>query len=342
MRKALVVVGVIVGTLALLLWIATWFRDEKAVATSAAREWPGGMGTLDSVSREERESNAAAVKLAALDSALKEDSAIVDFVARETARGELTIGDPPAIPDVTAVRELLLSETVVWSRRNSIGDSVTSNNRGVQMRAGRALVASALAKARTGDATAWEDLRAAWNLARSLDGHTQMMEQTAALSIARMINAVAWKMPLPSPAWLAELQERDAVRPLLEAFRHQTAEYWRDGASVFPTRWLADSVEHDRLIAEKVFSNTSCAADVEMNKTGVDLSAIWRRALRYRAEREASANALRVREGKPIETSSMCSGGEWSFDGTTLRFSREIPAAPPDQPMPLELRIEEQ
>ena len=58
-----------------------------------------------------------------------------------------------------------------------------------------------------------------------------------------------------------------------------------------------------------------------------------------RAEREATANALRVREGKSIETASRCSDGGWMFDGTTLRFSRAIATAAPDRPMPLVLRV---
>jgi hypothetical protein len=75
------------------------------------------------------------------------------------------------------------------------------------------------------------------------------------------------------------------------------------------------------------------------NELGTDLTFVWRRAFRYRAEREATANALRVREGKPIETASRCSDGGWMFDGTTLRFSREIATTPSDKPMPLMLRV---
>ena len=44
-------------------------------------------------------------------------------------------------------------------------------------------------------------------------------------------------------------------------------------------------------------------------------------------------------EGKAIETGSRCSDGAWTFDGTALRFSREIATAPPDRPMPLVLRV---
>ena len=84
---------------------------------------------------------------------------------------------------------------------------------------------------------------------------------------------------------------------------------------------------------------TRCDVNTPMNELGTDLTSVWRRAFRYRAEREATANALRVREGKSIETGSRCSDGGWMFDGTTLRFSREIATAAPDKPMPLVLRV---
>lgn len=337
MKKVLVVVAAI----ALVAWVISWFWAEDAVATSAARPWPGGMGTLDAVADPlpPLQANDASVKLTALANALPKNEAVDDFVRREIARGELTIGEPPALPDVSAIRELLLREPIVWERHDGIGNDDTVAMRAVQMTVARALVASALTKARANDPAAWEDLLAVWKLARALDGHPQMMAQTAAFSMARMINAVAWKMPLPAPAWLGELQERDNVRPLLEAFQHQTASYWEDGAQMFPTKWLATSVEHDRLIAEELFNATRCDVNARANELGTDLTSVWRRAFRYRAEREATANALRVREGKSIETASRCSDGGWMFDGTTLRFSREIATAAPDRPMPLVLRV---
>jgi hypothetical protein len=342
MKKVLVVVAVVVAAIALVAWVISWFRAPEAVATSAARPWPGGMGTLDSVAKRfpPQQGNAGSVKLTALANALPENEAVGDFVAGEIARGELTIGEPPALPDVAAIRELLLRASVVWEREEGIGGGNEMNaRRTVQMTVARALVASALAKARANDPAGWEDLHAVWKLALSLDGHPQMMAQTAGLSMARMINAAAWKMPLPAPAWLGELQARDSLRPLLEAYQHQTASYWKDGAQMFPTKSLATSVEHDRLIAEELFNATRCDVNVRMNDLGTDLSSVWRRAFRYRAEREATANALRVREGKSIETASRCSDGGWTFDGTTLRFSRQIATAAPDRPMPLVLRV---
>ncbi|HEY0324110.1 MAG TPA: hypothetical protein VGC66_24405 [Pyrinomonadaceae bacterium] len=300
------------------------------------------MGTLDAANDRwpPLKANGASVKLTALADTLPKNEVVDDFVEREIARGELTINEPPALSDVSAIRELLLSEPVVWEREDGIGGGNEANaRRTMQLTVTRALVASALVKARANDPAAWDDLHAVWKLARTLDEHPQMMAQTAALSMARMINAVAWKMPLPAPAWLGEMQARDNVQPLLEAFQYQTASYWGSGARIFPTKWLAASVEHDRLIAEELFNLTRCDVSTPVNELGTDLTSVWRRAFRYRAEREATANALRVREGKSIETGSRCSDGGWMFDGTTLRFSREIGTAAPDRPMPLVLRV---
>jgi hypothetical protein len=271
----------------------------------------------------------------------RDADALDDFVAREITRNELTIGEPPALPDVSAIRYLLLREPIVWERYDEIGDQRAITMRAMQMRMARALIANALAKALSNDPAAWDDLHAVWKLARSLDGHPQMMAQTAALSMGRMINAVAWKMPLPAPVWFGELQSRDDVRPLLNAFQHQTASYWRNSGRIFPTKWLASSIDHDRKIAEDLFNSTGCDVNTPMNELGTDLTSLWRRAFRFRAEREATANALRIREGKSIETSSRCTDGGWMFDGTTLRFSREIATAPPDSPMPLVLRVKQ-
>jgi hypothetical protein len=336
--KKLLVVAV---AAALVIWVISWFRVPDAVATSAALPWPGGMGALDAAGARypPLKANEASVRLTALAGALQENPAIDEFVAREISRAEPVIGEPPALPEITPIRELLLREPIVWERHVEIGDADAMAMRGRQMIMARALVANALKKAKAGDPAAWEDLHAVWKLARTLDGHPLMMAQTAALTMARMVNAVAWKMPLPAPAWLGELQQRDNVRPLLESFQHQTASYWDSGAQMFPTKMLATQIEHDRRIAEEVFNNTRCDVNARANELGVDVTSVWRRAFRYRAEREATANALRIREGKPIEAGSRCSDGGWAFDGTTLRFSREIPTAAPDRPMPLVLRV---
>ena len=338
MKKVLICV---IAGFGLVAWIALSFRNEGAVDTAAARPWPGEMGTLKTVNDRwlPLKANEASVELKSLAKALPKNQAVDDFVAREITRGELTIGAPPALADVSTIRELLLREPIIWESRIEFDDVEVGERRSMQMSVVRALVATALTKARANDLAGWDDLHAAWKLANSLNGHPQMMAQTAALTMARMINAVAWKMPLPAPAWFGELQTHDHVRPLLETFQYQVASYGESGGTWFPTKWLATSVDHDRQIAEELFNLTRCDVTTPMNELGTDLSSVWRRAFRYRAEREATANALRVREGKSIETGSRCSDGGWMFDGTTLRFSREIVSAAPDAPMPLVLRV---
>jgi hypothetical protein len=339
MKKALVIVIAAVGFIAFVFLL---FRNDDAVRRSAAQPWPGEMGTLKAAADRwpTQQANEASLKLTALANALPKNDALDDFVVREITRGELSVGTPPSLPDAGAIRELLLHEPIVWEREEGIGGGNEMNaRRTVQLTLARLLTASALTKARANDAAAWDDLHAVWKLSRTLEGHPQVMAQTAALSMARMINAAAWKLPLPAPSWFGELQARDSVPPLLESFQFQAASYWQDSARIFPTKWLAASIEHDRLISEELYNLARCDVNVSMNDLGTDLSSVWRRAFRYRAEREATANALRVRAGQPIETSSRCSDGGWTFDGTTLRFSREIATAAPDTPMPLVLRV---
>lgn len=337
MKKLLVFVGAV----ALVVWVASWFRAEDAVVVSGMKPWPRGMGTLEDAQKRftPHEPNDAARKLAAMAKALPASEAVDAFVLREIGRGELAIGGVPPVPDVSAIRDLLLGGPVVWERYETFDHTAVTGRRASHMTMARTLVASALVKARGGDPAAWDDLHAVWNLARSLHEHPQMMSQTAALTMARMVNAVAWKLPLPAPAWFAEVQARDSVQPLLEAFQYQAASYWDGGAQMFPTKWLAGSVEHDRLIAEELAKVTACDVTARANQLGTDLTSVWRRAFRFRAEREATANALRVRQGKPIEAQSVCSDGKWSFDGTTLRFSREISEGMIDPAMPLVLRV---
>src|SRR6476620_2165600 len=103
MKRVLIAVGAI----ALVLWVISWFRVPDAVATSAARPWPAGMGPLHSAAGRlpPQRANDTSVKLMRLANALPKNEAIGEFVSRQIERGELTIGTPPALPDVSAIRE---------------------------------------------------------------------------------------------------------------------------------------------------------------------------------------------------------------------------------------------
>ena len=116
---------------------------------------------------------------------------------------------------------------------------------------------------------------------------------------------------------------------------------------MFPLKPFADRVERERTLAADLARATKCEFD-RVPETGdradplgrLDIG--WQRAFRYRAEREATANALRARAGQPIEESSQCSDGGWSFDGKTLRFAKPIPLPERrDTSMPLTLHVRE-
>lgn len=338
MKKALIVVLAVIGLVGSIFIL---LRNPRAVAVSASEQWPGQMGNLETAGERwpQVEPNEASVKLTSLSEALpKNDKTVDDFLAREITRNEPRIEEAPQLPDVSSIRDLLLREDVSWQRYDEVGDQNAIAARTLQMTIARVLVANALAKGRANKREAWDDLQAVWKLARSLHGHPQLMSQTAALAMARMVNAVAWKMPLPAPSWFAEFESTDNVRQLLEAFQHQTSTYWQS-TRFFPTKWFAKSIDHDRKVAEDLFNFTGCDVNPPMNEVGTDLTSVWRRAFRYRAEREATTNAITIREGKDIQTNSRCSDGSWTFDGTTLKFSREISTASPDTPMPLTLQV---
>ena len=337
MKQALLILLVLVVVLATAGYVASWFWAGDEVAAAAARPWPEGLGTLAAVPDRypPQQENEAARKLTKLAGSVAENDAVTAYVRQEIARDELTIAEPPAIADLSAIRDLLLREPVVWERNLSQQHGGLLPKVAMHLTLMRALVANALGRARRNDVAAWDDLHAAWNLTKALDGHPHRIPRLVAMSMTRAINAVAWKMPLPVPAWFHEVQDRDFVRPLFETLQY---EKWRTWKQIFPVKQSAQIIERDRVLTSELARVTAC----EFHPAPSDLDITWQRAFRYRVEREATANALRARAGQPIEEGSHCSDGGWSFDGKTLRFAKPI-ALPErlDTSMPLTLRVGE-
>lgn len=342
MKKALLVLLL----LAAAVYVASWFWAGDEVAAAAARPWPDGLGTLAAVPGRypPQHENEAARKLAKLAGGFAENDAVTAYVRQEIARGELAIGEPPPIADLAAIRDLLLRESVVWGRDLVQQHGSLLPKVSMHLTLMRALVASALGRARRHDVAAWDDLHAAWNLTKALNQHPHLILRIIAMSMARAINAVAWKMPLPAPAWFDEVQQRDFVSLLFETLQFEN---WRTSREEwFALKPFAERIERERALTGELARVTAC----ELNRVPeigdhrdpiarLDLG--WQRAFRYRVEREATANALRARAGQRIQA-SRCSDGGWSFDGTTLRFAKAI-ALPErrDTSMPLTLRIRE-
>ena len=342
MKKALIVLL----PLAAAVYVASWFWAGEEVAAAAARPWPEGLGTLAAVPDRypPQHENEAARKLTKLAGSVAESDAVTAYVRQEIARGELAIAEPPAIADLSAIRDLMLREPVVWERDLSQQHGGLLPKVSMHLTLMRALVASALGRARRNDVAAWDDLHAAWNLSKALDAHPHRILRIVAMSMTRAINAVAWKMPLPVPAWFHEAQDRDFVRPLFETLQYEKWRTWRH--QKFPLKQFAEAVDRERTLTSDIARVTECefhsAPATRVVPDVADLNITWQRAFRYRVEREATANALRARAGQPIEDGSHCSDGGWSFDGKTLRFAKPI-ALPErrDTSMPLTLQIRE-
>ncbi len=335
MKTALIVILLVAAA----VYVVSWFWAGDEVAAAAGQPWPHGLGTVAAVPGRfpPQDENEAARKLTELAAGVTENEAVATYVRQEIARGEPAIAEPPPLPDLSGVRDLLLREPVVWRRDLVQQHGGLLPKVALYRSLSSALVASALGRARRRDAAEWDDLRAAWNLRKSLDGHPHRIPRLVAMSMTRTINAVSWKMPLPPPAWFDEVQDRDLVRPLFETLQYEKWRTWR--LRKFPLKPAAAAIDRQRALAIDLARVTDCEYHPAAPDTaGLDIT--WRRAFRYRAEREAAANALRARAGQPIEERSQCSDGRWSFDGKTLRFPKAI-ALPEriDTSMPLALQI---
>lgn len=404
MRKALLI---LVIALIVIYGVAA-IRGSRKLASASTQPWPDDLGSLASVRDRfpPQSANEAARKLTGLAAPLGipfesrvpagpappptpygvDVEAIGQYVKAEIQRGEHTIGEPPAAAAqfvathataIGAIRQLLLTEPVVWPRNVAGGYQAPTPNLSGHMSLTRVLATSALVRARAGDVGAWEDLQAAWNLSRSLHAHPEMVTQLIALAMARTINAVAWKLPAPAPPWRTQMDGVDNDRLLLRSLQYDKWLYWAYGMEAhanrprgafarvvepltrpFVTSELARMIDHERESARQLAAITECHFDAlafyrrrldtlsgssrrevsQMPTSSID--AIWERAFRYRAEREATRNALLLASGSPVDPRSRCSDGTWIVEGPTLRFSRPIPtAAGREAAMPLAVRV---
>src|SRR5688572_29235264 len=145
MKKALVLLVL----MAAMVYVASWFWAGDQVDAAAARPWPQGLGTLAAVPERypPQQENEAARKLITLAGTFGENDAVTTYVRREIARGEVTIAEPPAIPDLSAIRDLLLREPIVWKRDVSVQHGGHLGRIRMYVSLTRALGANALGRA---------------------------------------------------------------------------------------------------------------------------------------------------------------------------------------------------
>ena len=198
----------------------------------------------------------------------------------------------------------------------------------------RAFVVRALDRARTGDAAAWDELRAAWELTRPLWTRPHPDAVLAGTTAARMVNGAARKMPLPPPAWLQEVFSFDYERALVSA---QQAEAWRTKDPGLNERLRGMAAEVTRV---KACDATSPQFDALREKLGAraapNVVAEWERLMRFRAEREATQRVLRMRSGQAPSPQSQCSDGSWQVTPASFQFTRDVPVRRPYFKYPLE------
>jgi len=389
MKKIIVIVVAVPLAAWILLSIAAMAMERRA----AARPWPDGLGSIDSVPARYPDRAAdtpAALALTRMTMPLGVDLAQRErrFVAAPPARREfgainaqlrtyieaqLTrpsegIDPPPLLigyfadhgAQLDAVRTHLLSGApIAWKTELSRGFDAPIPNLLGHMELARLFVADALVKARANDAAAWDDLRAVWLLDAGLRSRPDLISQLIALASSRMVNAAAAKLPLPAPAWLAELSAVD-YRKSLSASMQAEAWAWTH----LPSRgggWLArpyvrlsgaDAAEHLRAGFARMAASSACDVDEAaltdavvgsiprwnvLARTAIpNLAGVWQRAARMTPELELTAKVLQLRRGETPSPESRCSGGRWIVTASSVKFSGNLRAPKTGTNYPLE------
>ncbi|HYH07955.1 MAG TPA: hypothetical protein VEK11_12930 [Thermoanaerobaculia bacterium] len=272
-----------------------------------------------------------------------------EYVRVQIERSGDTIDAPPAdvaryltenAATLNAIRTLALSGTPIvfeadlnTGREDDFGPILTGPSVFALQHLHRVFVARALTSARDGNAAAWDELRTTWELTRPLWGRPDQTAVLGASTAARMVNGAARKMPLPPPAWLAELDTTPYEWHLAAA--HQ-AEAWRSKSPALNERLRGMAAE---VLQAKACDASSPQFDAVREKLGAratpNLISHWERLMRFRAEREARRNVLRIRAGQPPVPDTQCTDGSWEVTPSSFRFTRDVPVPRPQIKYPL-------
>ena len=347
---------------------ALYFGRSRVETGTANRPWPLGLGVVADAPKRfpPAKDNAAATQLVklALDAevdlrqsrtrrgmgGVREDlrDEFAEYVRTQLERSGDTIDTPPSdvaryltenAAPLDEIRTLALSGTPIVfeadiNREGGPDPVPIGPNVFALQHIHRAFVVRALTAARDGNPEAWDELRTTWDLARPLWGLPDTTAVLGASTAARMVNTAARKMPLPPPAWLAELDSFPYEQHLVAA--HQ-AEAWRDKNPALTERLRGMAAE---VLQAKACDATSPQFDAVREKLGAratpNLVSNWERLMRFHAEREARRNVLRIRAGQPPVRDTQCSDGSWEVTPTSFKFTRKAPVQRPHIQYPLE------
>ena len=321
--------------------------EQSAEATALVRLADAAKINIQPLSRDSSMRRAAMA-----DMALRK--ALGTYVQSQLERsGDAIDAPPPAVAEYLTANEFALDEVrnhllngqpVVWETKVKEGFNAPIPNLSGHMTIQRVLVARALDKARRNDPSAWEELHASWQLSRALWRRPDSVAILIALASTRMSNAAARKMPLPVPSWFRETQTYDYLGAVAAT---QQVEAWTIHATKSRRRtiedylraplWAYQEAQAIRLLREHAkyaISSNACDADdrqlaVEssisaFNVAMPNITAIWKRVMRFRAELEATERVLQIRAGQPPSPKSTCSDGSWNVTAHSIKFTRDL------------------
>lgn len=392
MKKAILIVLAI----PVVAWLALFAASEWMQRSVAARPWPNGLGGFDTVAARypDHPATPAALTLTKLAVPLgvdimprqerfvptppsrKEFEAIQKplgaYITAQLERPSTAIDDaPPAVaayldahtPQLDAVRAHVLSGApIAWTVQLERGLDMPIPNMLGHMELARLFIAGALRKARSGDAAAWDDLHAVWQLDAGLRPRPDLISQLIALASTRMINTAAAKLPLPAPPWLAEVRAFDYRRSIVASMQSE-ANSWQSftyGGGVrgfvagpYVRLSAADAAEHMRAAFVDMANSNACDVDEEALMQAVqrsipkwnmlanmgipNISSLWQRVARVTPELELTEKALQLRGGETPSSSSRCSDGRWVVTAASVKFSRKLRGPKTGTNYPLEL-----
>jgi hypothetical protein len=378
MRKLLLVL-----TILLLLWGGVLLLGRTVEQRQLNAAWPVGLGPVESVPQRypDHPMNASAQRLVALAGAAGIDlvpgaerrrmpidavaKEIHTYVESEMAHAGTAPVAPPPQPVVAylARRDAVLNElqqhlitapVAEWPQKIAAADEAPLPNLMGQMQLVRVLVTTALLK------RDWNALHAGWKLEQQLHSRPELISQLVGIAMVRMINAAARSMPLPEPAWMAELRARDYKRATLAALQAEswTAQqiYAGSGRTAGPylrMSWADLNAGYIEAVGAMATGSECAVGGGDLGKRVVgnlawwnqigkmavpNLGAAFHRVARLRVELEATEKLALAKQGR-FDGRSRCSDGAWTIEKNVLRFTKPLPRLDVDFRIPIDLPV---
>ena len=344
--------GVFVALLAL-VWVVMYVTASSSMRDALQERWPYSLGSVADLEKpaDTHPASKEAKEIMKLIDALSfEEPTPDDYVAAQIAKKDDAIDPLPADAGLKGheAQVTQIARAVVDAR-----DRIRWDSAGAPWEleeTSQFLAAAALDRARNGDAAgAWEHATAIWLLARSASLRQYSAEMS--LTMKRLANALARKLPPPAPPWTAELTAFDPRRDTAAQIQQSTASRVRTMTSLrgplIVLKPISDMVEASNIRASRAAAEVMAKAPrcrIDTSQEFEHTAEVYR-ASRIDAELEATAKMLalkaeRARLGRwpaalPGGSASRCAGNHWEYgveaDGSRMKLWMSFPvAAEPD------------